>query len=264
MHDNAQPFLALMLRLCAAGVLIQTLEVLRHRHELQDGHLFGREGDAVPPGIIRRCVGVLSGYPGVVWMLAARAVLAVSCLLLHYGSPAAFVLIGLLVLAQVYYHWRFVMLAGNCETMFLVCLVAAWAGSLPGADARLGQAALVFAALHVSLAYLAAGLHKLLSRVWREGLRLRQIAEHGSYRLPAFARRGLGGARAAVWTTRVVIALELSLGFTLLLPPPIAWSLLAAGLAFHTVIAVAMGLHGFWWAFAAAYPAVVYANGLLR
>lgn len=264
MHASAEPYLALLLRLCAAGVLIQTLELLWHRHELQDGRLLGRNGEAPAQTTLGRWAGALVGYRGCVSALTARALLAGACLGIGYATTTAFVLIGLLVLAQIFYNRRFVTLAGNCDTIFLVCLVAAWAGALPGSDGGLGKSALIFAACHASLAYFAAGLHKLRSGLWRSGWRLHQIAKYGSYRLPAFALGALARPRTARWTSRAVIALELALGLTVLLPPAIAWPLLVAGFAFHTLVAVTMGLHGFWWAFAAAYPAMVYVNRLMH
>ncbi len=258
MHADPQTCLALTLRLGAAGVLVQSLEVLWQWRELRDERLFGWAKGR------RRGTSLLWGFPGCVWLLVARAAFAASGVIVPYESTAACAVAGGLVLAQLGYNRRFTMLAGNSETMFLVALAAAWVGTLPGASVRLQSGALLFLAAHALLAYFAAGAHKLGSRLWRSGARLRQIARFGSYELPPLAWRFVETRRGAIMVSWMLIALELTLPGAIFFPAPVFWAVLAAGFAFHTVVAVTMGLHGFWWAFAAAYPAIVFAHELVR
>ena len=72
-------------------------------------------------------------------------------------------------------------------------------------------------------------------------------------------RRSLGWpppiAIAGCWLT---IVFELGFAGVLWLPEPAGLALLATGLAFHVTTAVMMGLNVFVWAFAAAYPAVMF------
>jgi hypothetical protein len=264
MTSDPQTFLTLTLRLAAVGVLIQSLEVLWCWRELREHGLFGWSEDGRPADPVRRIVGALWRFPGCAWMVAVRAMLAAVALLICYGSTAASWLTGGLVLAQLGYNRRFTMLAGNSETILLVALAAAWVGTLPEGSGRLQCGALLFLAAQALLAYLAAGAHKLRSRLWRSGARLAQIAQFGSYELPEIARGAIGTRRRAQLASWAVIAIELALPCAPFLPTPIFWTLLAAGFAFHTAIAVLMGLHGFWWAFAAAYPAIVFAHRLVQ
>jgi hypothetical protein len=264
MNTDPQAYLALTLRLAASGVLIQSIEMLARWRELRDDGLFGWQTNGQRASLVRWVVGLLWRFPGCAWMVAVRAMLAVSALLVAYGSAGASWIAGGLVVAQLAHNRRFTMLAGNSETIFLVALAAACLGTLPAATARLQQGALIFLAAHALLAYWAAGAHKLGSPLWRSGARLSQIAQFGSYALPDEVRRAASDRGRARWGSWAVIGLELGLPCALFFPAPVFWGFLAAGLMFHTIIAVFMGLHGFWWAFAATYPAIVFAHHVVR
>jgi hypothetical protein len=60
-----------------------------------------------------------------------------------------------------------------------------------------------------------------------------------------------------------VIALELAVPLSLVLPAPFAEILLAGVLAFHLLAAVTMGLNTFVWAYVATYPAILHVRDLL-
>lgn len=258
-----QAWLALSLRLACAGIAVQSMEVLRQSAELRNGGLLAWP-EAPAGGGPRRSAQRLYDFPACAWLLGLRVALAFAGFVVPLGSWGAFSLLGALVLLQLYYNRRFVMLAGNCETIFLIELFAAWSGTLPGATPFLSSVALWFVATHAALAYLVAGMHKLGSRPWRDGTRLQQIVRDGSYRLPQFAANLVGGRIAAGVVSWLVIGLELALPWAVFLPAGAFWPLLAAGFVFHTLVAVLMGLHGFWWAFAAAYPALAYVHQVLR
>lgn len=55
-----------------------------------------------------------------------------------------------------------------------------------------------------------------------------------------------------------VIAFECSAALLILAGTPGAVAIIAGGLAFHVGIALVMGLNTFLWAFASAYPALLY------
>lgn len=250
--------LALTLRLSAIGIFVQSTEVLSHGRELRTGRLFGRI-DA-RRSWWRDLIRGVDDYPGCAWMLGLRAVLAAAAVVVPYPSLAASAIVAALVGLQLYYNRRFVILAGNCETVFLVALVAAGAGALPGVAGWMRGVALGFLAVQVALAYFVAGVHKLRSPAWRDGQRLRQIAADGPYLWPDFARplaRG-GLARLSSWG---IIGWELAMPAAVLLPSPYFEVMLAGGVIFHGLVAVVMGLHGFWWSFMAAYTGLIFVHG---
>ncbi|HWZ95156.1 MAG TPA: hypothetical protein VNW30_08185 [Opitutaceae bacterium] len=263
MAVDPQPFLLLMVRLCGAGILIQSLEVLWNWRELRRDRLLGWRPSALA-GPVRRLSDWLHGYPACACLLVARAILAAAGIGWAGDRNAAFGIVGAMVVLQLYYNRRFLAIAGNCETLFLVCLVAVMAGASPGASLRLKSAALGFVAVHVALAYAVAGTDKVRSPAWRNGSRLLQVIRDGSYRLPGLAahlenRPGL--ARALAWS---VVALECLFPVAVFLPNPVFVFFLAGGICFHATIAILMGLHGFLWAFLAAYPAVWFVHALLQ
>jgi hypothetical protein len=248
------------LRVCAAGIAVQSLEVLALRRELAPAGLLGWRS-AAGEGLRARVAGAMNGLGASTGLLAVRLGVALACVVLPWTAPATFWCVVVLVVLQLAYNRRFAIIAGNCETMFLLELFALAVAAQPGASAALQAIALGFVAAHAALAYLVAGLHKLGSIPWCTGARLQQIVRHGSYELPEPWARSLRERRAAAIASWAVIGLELALPFAIFFPSPLFGILLGAGFLFHTGIALALGLHGFWWSFAAAYPALVFAHG---
>jgi len=260
MPIDPDPLFALMARLCCIGLLLQTTEVLWNAGELREGRLFG--WSATPP-TRWRWPGFLYAYPLCRWLLVTRAALALLGLGADFGGAGGTWLLGGLVILQLYYNRRFRMLAGNCETLFLICLVAVWVGSLPGASSRLKTGAMAFVAIHVGIAYAAAGVNKLRSWSWRSGARLLQVVSAGSYSMPRLAAVLQSHRDFALVLTWGVILLEVAFPLAVFLPTPVFWVILISGVSFHAGLAFAMGLHGFWWAFLAAYPSVWFIHGMM-
>ncbi len=263
MSPDPQQLLTLTAQLAGLGIGIQTLEVLANAAELRDDGLLGWRPGPGRFGAWARLPRRLNYFPGCIWVLRFRALLAALAVFVPYGGAIAAGVLGLLLIVQLYYNRRFTMIAGNCETLFLVCIFAAWVGTLPGGSVRLRSVALLFIALQVAIAYAVAGFDKLRTPTWRNGARLLQIVRDGSYHLSGPARH-LGAkpwlARVLAWT---VIGLELLLAGAVLVPEPIFGIILAAGLCLHAMIAFAMGLHGFWWAFASAYPSLWFTHAAI-
>jgi|HubBroStandDraft_1064217.scaffolds.fasta_scaffold162117_1 hypothetical protein len=128
---------------------------------------------------------------------------------------------------------------------------------------RVAVAVLWFLAMQAALAYLVAGVVKVREPGWRDGSLLQAVLATEFYGHPAFAgllHRRLC-ARAAIWG---VIVFELSFPLVFFLPPPGVLAMLAAGFLFHAVLAAAMGLNAFVWAFLAAYPAIYCCASMVR
>lgn len=261
---NSDLLLGLAQRIGCIGVLLQSTELLANRRELEEDGLLAEE--ATPPspstaGLARTFWRRLQRYPGCAWVLAARALLAVAGLFLPFGSPLTTTVLAGLLLAQLYYHRRFAIIGSDSDIMQLIGLGAVFVGGLPGGTPVMKAAALGFLACHVLIAYVASGFDKATSRRWRSGARVALTFQYSMYRLrplgdflasrPVVARAASGG----------VILLELLFPLCLVLPSPGFWIFLAAGLAFHATIAFTMGLHGFFWSFAAAYPGLYFVHG---
>lgn len=118
--------------------------------------------------------------------------------------------------------------------------------------------ALWFIAGQSMLSYLAAGIAKLASPLWRSGdaiLGILATDNYGSQVLSSWLRSNPRLAATVCWS---VILFE-CLGPTLVFAGPVpCLAFLACGLLFHLVVAVTMGLNNFIWSFGATYPAVLF------
>ncbi|MEY2880970.1 MAG: hypothetical protein RLZZ15_3350 [Verrucomicrobiota bacterium] len=253
--------LGLVRRLTCVGVLIQSAELLWCRRELRDDGILGWAASVVPTANPLAVLGRWLGqFPGCVYLLTGRALLAAAGLFFADGSGSALVVIGFLCLAQLFFNRRFAVIASEADTMVLVALAAVLAGSLPGTAPALREAALTFLAAHVLIAYGASGVDKAASRRWRSGLQLTVTFLYSLHRLRPLGdwlERHPRAAQAASWG---VIALELLFPISVALPPAGFWIFLGSGIVFHATIACTMGLHGFWWAFMAGYPALYFVH----
>jgi hypothetical protein len=108
-----------------------------------------------------------------------------------------------------------------------------------------------------ALSYLAAGVCKFFSDVWGSGKALPGVLSTVSFGNPVLAER-IRGKRLTPFLEWSVILAELSFPTILLAPGRIALVLLSGMAVFHLVIAVAMGLNLFFWAYVGTFPCVYY------
>lgn len=138
----------------------------------------------------------------------------------------------------------------------VVCFLAV--GPLQGTIGL--YAGLGFLALQAVLAYLSAGIAKIISPVWLKGLAVGLIvntASYGSSGSGAFLKMYPLFGRLATWGT---VLFEFSFPLVLLLPWPLVVAPLAVGMVFHMSIALVMGLNNFIPAFLSTYPAVLFVS----
>ncbi len=123
--------------------------------------------------------------------------------------------------------------------------------------------ALVFVAAQLMLAYLASGVAKVASPVWRSGRATAAILRTATYGNAGVAgmlvRWRLG--RLADWGT---IVAECSLPFMFLWGGPTTMVAAVAAVLFHFGIAIVMGLNRFALWFIAAIPAAVWVGDTVR
>lgn len=252
------PLLTLVTRLLCAGIVLQSIELLANARELRNdgllgwndlhGRLFG------PLGKLRW----LHTHPAALVILILRAFAAAVCLVSPFeAAPMPWLLAGLLG-AQAYFNHRLKMIHEGSDSMFLIGLATVFAASLEPAEPRLRAVALTFFAFQVLLAYFAAGWDKLRAPAWRTGSLLTRALRYGAHRFEPLGRvlaRRPSLARGLSWS---VILIEVLFPVCVILPPPGFWIFAALGVLFHATVAFCMGLHGFFWSFVAAYPAVYF------
>lgn len=148
--------------------------------------------------------------------------------------------------------------ADKMVLLVLTCLMLA--RLLP--DPYWQQMALAYLAVQLVLSYFVSGWIKVINPDWRSGRALRDVFAFSAYPVSE-ELRGLADrprlARVASWA---VIALELAFPLSLTHPATLI-AALCATFAFHLCNACFFGLNRFVWAWASAYPALIWFQGLL-
>lgn len=257
MTDDVATMLGWSARICSAGILIQSLELIRHGRHLAEGGVFGRSGAPMS----RESSGGRGSsgerrIPGEVGFLVGRAALALGGLMLPIGSAALCWVLGALFGFQLRFNRRFWMVRENANAMYLICLGALVVATVPSTTERLGLVAAGFLTFQVLLAYFAAGKTKLVSPAWRSGAYLAGVLRDCQDRLPVWCADWVRRPSTVVVGTWLVIGLELLFPLCVFLPPVAFWTFIGGGLVFHAAITYVMGVHGFWWSFTATYPAL--------
>ena len=144
---------------------------------------------------------------------------------------------------------------GGADRMtLLVTLCLTGAHLAPGVWAELP---LAYLAVQLTLSYFMSGWVKLRNSDWRSGRALADVFMFSAYPVSA-ELRGLKDRRKIILTgSWAVILFELAFPMGLLHP----WTLtvmLAIGMTFHLANACLFGLNRFVWAWAAAYPSVIW------
>jgi len=138
-----------------------------------------------------------------------------------------------------------------------------WGGLLVFHSSPVGTTrdlALGFIVGQLLLSYVAAGVAKLMSPIWRSGAAVELVlgtATYGSPMARALASRR-GVSAIASWATMVF---EAGCPLFLLLGYSGAVLLCVGGAFFHLSVATLMGLNLFVWAFLACYPPLIYLAG---
>ncbi|GAA1973728.1 hypothetical protein [Catenulispora subtropica] len=142
---------------------------------------------------------------------------------------------------------------GSDQVFLLVCGALALAATFGGQ-----RMALWFIAAQVALSYFTSGFAKILHGDWRNGTALLGVMRTRTWGNEGAARWLDSHTTACRWLSRAMISAEAGFPLVLLAPSWMLPVLIGAGLGFHLIIAIVMGLNCFVWAFASTYPAVIY------
>lgn len=262
---NAAQMVHLTAQIVGASVGVGSLELLWTRRSFARGGLWDwqllREDFAAASRVAQRGLELLLASPYFEVGLALRALAAFALIFVPNFWLALFLVFGTLAIAG---RWRG-SYNGGSDAMTLVVLL----GLLPGLAGRelaahgsvtatgaefAAQAGLAYIAVQVVLSYFIAGFVKVRAADWRSGRALGVFLNLPSFPVPTRLRRLAGRPALLHVLSLAVIAFELGAPLALVWP----WPYLTAAMAFHLFNAYALGLNRFVWAWAAAYPAVVY------
>lgn len=247
-------------RVACCGVMLQSLELAMLWREFGPRRLLGvqeeaaaRDATAMIPPFACSCSATLA-------VLLGRSVAAAAVVWGANGAAAPWLLAALLG-CQLFYILRFPIVLTNADHMNLVVLSAVTVGLLPATSEALRTIALGFLAFQSLWAYATSGVEKMWAPQWRSGVRLAEVFQDSPHRfapLGAYFSTHRNVAKLAAWA---VIVGECLFPLSLFLPKTALLVALGAGVLFHAIIAVTMGLPSFFWAFVATYPALYFFNG---
>ncbi len=257
---------ALCSRAAGVGLAISSAEILSRVRDWGPGGPYDPAVMAVDRGGERRRVPrTLASRTGPL-QLALVIRLSAGLLLLLGADSRSTITVGWTLAAATTFFTRWRMRYGGedgADQMLSITSAALAAGLLLDVDNGLAALALVFVGAQGCLAYATAGIAKLISPQWRSGEAIRGVLAtrtHGMRSPADLVRRWPLLAVAACWTT---IAFETAFAVAPVLPLPALLVLFGVAASFHAVVAVTMGLNGFFWAFVATYPAIVYLNQIV-
>ncbi|MDB4974383.1 MAG: hypothetical protein JWN48_2724 [Myxococcaceae bacterium] len=248
-------------RLAALSVALQAAELLQVRAAFAEQGTFPwrvlRRDFAGASPVVRAVLDGLLSYRPFVALLWLQLAGALALPWLDGALVPGLVLLSVLAVG-VRFRGTY---NGGSDSMTIVVLLALWLARLGasfGSTRGTQRACLGYIAAQLALSYLVAGVAKLRHDSWRDGRALMQLVRVRQYSVPAWLTDALSRpalARLAAWS---VVGFELSFPLALALAGTASQLLLALGLGFHLAIAVGLGLNRFFWAWLAAYPALLY------
>lgn len=208
---------------------------------------------AVLPRPLERLAALTLSARGFAWIQLAHACAAGALIVLGPGPWAALALAAHVLVCM---RWRGT-LNGGSDQFKVVVLSGLTVAAL---DRALVPVGLAYVAAQTILSYFVAGVVKLVEPTWRSGEAIGRLAALPRYGVPPRVTAAMTRvARPLAWG---VMTFEL-LSPLALVGPRAAVLILAAAAVFHAVNAAALGLNRFFWAWIAAYPAVLWACTLV-
>lgn len=150
---------------------------------------------------------------------------------------------------------------GGSDRMSFLCLICLTAAhGLPTQGGR--ELALAYLAAQLTLSYALAGWVKLVNPDWRSGVALCDVFRFSAYPVARNLRALADRPRLLAAAGWGVMLFEALFPLAFLHPGALAAALVCAA-AFHLANAALFGLNRFFWAWLAAYPALIWLQGRL-
>ncbi|MFZ5890034.1 MAG: HTTM domain-containing protein [Myxococcota bacterium] len=248
-------------RAIGLATLLQSIEMLQVHRALRDDGVFAwpvlrREHRALP-ALLRLGLALLLPYRAFMLLTVLRVGLSV-LLLLTGNSLATLLLLITQIATAVRFRGAF---NGGSDSMSVIVLLALSLARLAQAWPLAVAACLVYIAAQLTLSYFIAGVAKLREPRWRDGTALTTFCGDARFGAPTWVRRVLSvPAIARILASGVLL-------FECCFPLALAGSraalfFTAVGAVFHLMNSVVFGLNRFFFAWLAAYPALLFASSL--
>jgi hypothetical protein len=260
--DPEQCLLAVTM-IAACGLLISTLQALCNWRFFRADGLMSWELIKTHPRAARYgpspLLEQLFRFPNFLCLLVVQAVAALLLLVFPWHSsirPVTLTLILSLCLLHRVRNQPYGLVAS--DTMNLLVFGALCLREIAPADPLATKGCLWFIALQSCLSYVANGVLKLQTSYWRQGTVLRAVAHHpvfGHARLARLLDRDPRVGKLLDWS---VIGYEVAFPCVLVTGYAGCWIFLGGGVIFHSLLAWALGLNTFFFAWVATYPAIAW------
>lgn len=228
----------------ALAMLVCCFEYFLIRKEFRNNGLFGRRSG--------------SGFEYSEFLLILILTVAV-CFLLPF-FPAV---IGLLVLAELYFTYRFNgSFNGGSGSMSFVLLVGLSIYEYAPVPA-VKSIGLLYVGIQCLLSFMIAGWVKLANPDWRRGIELGKIMSLPSYAVPLFFKSLFSRAKVSFFISWLIILFEVFF-FVGFLNSSVALFIIVVALLFNFFNMLVFGLNRFLLFWLAAYPALFYVFTVMK
>lgn len=262
LHLHVDAVIEMTVRICSVGVAVTTLELLIRPRYLAESGLMSWKISRLDHawqlrGRLARGFEHLYRPQTFQKLLFIRFVIS----LLMLAGPASVIVYPPLVAVAAFcavavpFRSRYGLDAAD-QLAILVYLGLTFVLIAPSSVTK--NAFVAFLAVQCVLAYVIAGVAKAVSAGWRDGTFLPRILCVRNYTPQVVGLFARSHPRLLRLMSRGIVAWECSFPIVLALPLPLALFFLGAGLSFHIVTALVMGLNDFVWAFGSLYPPLVY------
>lgn len=232
-------------RLISVALILQSLELWQIRRQWSDEGVWRWEILKCDyPAALRPLAGLVFAYPNFLGLLLLRLIAAVTVLWCPHPALFAFMFVTSLLVSM---RWRGTFNGGS-DAMTLVVLLGLSVG---------GPYGLWWIALQLCLSYLLSGWVKFKRTNWRSGKALAEFVKSPLYATPAVLQKLAQNPSAMLALAWLLIIFELTFPLALFAHTTVAYVAMAA--VFHLAMVYAFGLNRFFFAWAAAYPALLWA-----
>lgn len=210
---------------------------------------------------ITKALDVLFRYPTVLLLFVLRLLFAGGMVFLSWKGIESR-LLTILILGTsglgILLGWRNIFSNNGSDQLTTIILIPVCIYTTFAADPLVRIMSIYFIACQSELSYLTSGFFKLAHKNWRNGNTLKEVLSTSVWGNRCVKSRLDKHPMLYKYGSYAVIGGEILLGCSFIFPPYICICLLAAGVLFHLMVAIVMGLNTFFWAFLSTYSAVYY------
>lgn len=261
MMDQHHQIIALVAMLAAIPIIISSLEYLYLPQQLKEGlmawELERSRRKSLMTGVLAQFFDFFLVYPTVLYVVAARLILAIMLIVFTWGNTISVWLLLPLTICDGIFFIRTRFGRDGADHMTWITLITLTLTAICPTK-NVITAALWFLSFQICLSYFSAGWLKATAVGWRNGRYIASILNLKTYGNPIAGKWILRNKKFAPIIGWSVIIWECTFFLIFIVPKPMVIPMLISGLVFHLLNAVNMGLNCFFFSFVALYPCIYF------